>query len=551
MELRDYQKEAVERTLEEFRTHQSALTVMATGLGKTVYFSHVARHFVERGRIMVIAHREELVSQNANTLSSVCGIEADIEMADSYAMENEWLRSNLVVSSVQTQIAGREEERRMCRFKPEDFSMLIIDEAHHATAASYRRVIEYYKRNPALRVLGVTATPDRADEMALGAIFETVAYEYGILDGIENGWLVPINQTCVYVQDLDFSEVRTTAGDLNAKDLAAVMEYEEALHGIAYPTIEIAGDRRTLVFAASVAHAERLCEILNRHKHGSASFVCGTTPKEYRREVFSRFRDGTIQFLVNVGVATEGFDEPGIEVVVMARPTKSRCLYTQMVGRGTRPLPRIVDCLRTAEERRAAIAASAKPSVEIIDFVGNAGRHKLVNTADILGGKYPDEVIELARETARKSGKPVDMLSELQRAEREIAHRRRLAEEAELRRKITAKAKYSVKRVDPFDLFDMVPHREPAWHKGRVPTQKQIEFLRRNGVETEGMSFVHASQVISEILRRHKEGLCTLKQAKILKRYGYDSSNISFEKASKIIDAIAANGWRKTKMATP
>lgn len=547
MRLRKYQTEAVNRTLEAFKSNHSALDVLGTGLGKTVCLSAIAKSFIPTGRVMMIAHREELVTQGQDKMQRVTGVEADIEMGDQWAM-NAFVKSRIVVSTVQTQIAGMDGDGRMARFNPNEFSLLIIDEAHHAPAKSYRKVIEYYQQNPNLKLLGVTATPDRADKLALGQIFETVPYQYDIRDGIDDGWLVPIEQQMVEVKSLDFSSMRTTAGDLNGKDLSKHLEFEENLHGIASPTLELVGDRKALVFTASVAQAERLTEILNRHKPKSAEFVCGKTPRDYRRKLLEGYAKKHFQFLVNVGCMTEGFDDASIDVVVMARPTKSRCLYTQMAGRGTRPLEDIAHLLGDyddAADRKRLIAESGKRKVEIIDFVGNCGRHKLVTSADILGGKYDDEVVELAKESVKAQGKPADMMTELQKAEVEIARRRRMREEAERRKHIIAHAQFKTTRVDPFNVFDIAPHREPAWHKGRLATENQLAVLERNGVPTDGVTFTQASQIISTIIKRREANLCSYKQAKVLRRNGIDPTEVTFEQAGKIITLLAANGWNK------
>ncbi len=547
--LRPYQQEAIDNIYEQFRVCDSTLLVMATGTGKTVVFSHVAQKFMNFGRVLVLAHREELVRQACRHLLNVTGREADVEMGDMHIDTASVWRNNLVVSTIQTQIAGMNGEGRMTKFKPDEYSAVILDESHHARADSDLRVLDYYKQNPKLKVLGVTATPDRGDEKALGQIFQTVAYEYEIQDAIRQGWLVPIRQQSVLVDGLDYSKCRTTAGDLNGADLRAVLEYETALHGIASPTIELTEDKKTLVFAASVGQAERLTEILNRHKPASARFVYAKTPKEERRALFDDYARGKFQYLVNVGIATEGWDEPGVEKVVMARPTKSRALYAQMAGRGTRPLSGIVDGLDTEEERREAIERSAKPYLEIIDFVGNSGRHKLITSADILGGKYSDEVIVRTKRNVEKrtggGGEPVDVLDELEEAERELKlERQRLAEEAS-RQRLTIRAKYSTAAVNPFDIFDLEPWRERAWHKGRAPSAKQCDFLERSGVDISGLSFTGAQQIIKKIIENRNAGACTYKQAKVLKRFGYDPSGITFERAGELITAIANNNWRR------
>jgi superfamily II DNA or RNA helicase len=422
---------------------------------------------------------------------------------------------------------------------------VLVHNCHHAAASSYRKVIDYYSQNPELKILGVTATPDRADEEALGQIFDTVAYEYGIREAIEDGWLVPIEQRAVFVKGIDLSQVRTTAGDLNGADLAEVMEEEQNLHEVASPTLELTGDKKTLVFAASVRQAERLTEILNRHKENCARFVYAKTDKEVRREMLKDYRDGKFQYLVNVGITTEGFDEPSIEVIVMARPTKSRSLFAQMSGRGTRALTGVLDDLETAEERKEAIAYSGKPKLEIIDFVGNSGRHKLVSTADILGGKYSDEVVKRAKENIEKSDKSEDVLIELDKAEQQLLAEMRRKEEAARRANLKLKAQYKTTKINPFDVLDIIPARERAWHRGRLPSQKQTDLLEKFGVNPEGLSFTSASQLIGKILQRRKSDLCSFRQAALLQRYGYDTSTITFKAAGEIITNLKVNGWRR------
>ena len=542
MTLRPYQRNAVDSIVEQIKAARSTLAVMPTGTGKTVVFAHLAGQ-VSSGRVMVLAHREELIDQAADKLAHITGEPVAVEMAGRWSDEYTE-KSRIVVSSIQTQVAGMEGKGRMTRFTPSDFALLIVDEAHHAPAVSYRKVLDWYKANPDLKIVGVTATPDRADEAALGQVFDTVAFDYEINDAIRDGWLVPIMQTVVKVDGLDYSDVRTTAGDLNQGDLAAIMQFESNLHAIAHPTFEIANGRKTLVFATTVAQAERLCEILNRHQNNCARWLCGKTPTNDRREIFRDYRRGRFQFLVNVGVATEGFDDPGIEVVSIGRPTKSRALYAQMVGRGTRPHPDAgIDGCDAPDGRRALIAASGKPSLEIIDFAGNAGRHKLMTTADILGGNYDDEVVELAKRNVEKAAKPSDMADELERAKQQIIERKRV--EAERRAHIKATADYRKSTIDPFGILDIEPQRERGWHVGRKPTEKQIAVLSQNGIDTKGLSLGKASQLIGQIFERRTKGLASFKQLKILnKRNVEGASEMTFQQASAAIDAIAKReGW--------
>ncbi len=534
MRLRPYQSEAVSKTLEAFEESQSALVVMPTGTGKTVVFGHVidARRC---GRYMVIAHREELIRQAQAKIEAVTGERPEIEMAEERADEGGLLgRTRGVVASVQTLI------NRVKRFDPREFTTIIIDEAHHAPAKSYRKAIKHFTDgNPEVKILGVTATPDRADEEALGQIFDVVAFNYEIHDAVRDGWLVPVRQRIVQVNSLDFADIKTTAGDFNQGQLAAVMEDEENLHKVASPVADFCGGKKTLIFATTVAQAERLAEILNRHDEGSARWVCGETPKDVRAQMFRDFRDGAFNRLCNVGVATEGYDEPGIECVVIARPTKSRSLYAQMVGRGTRPLPGLIDGPETAAARRSAIADSAKPHVEVLDFAGNAGRHKLVSCADILGGKYTDEVVALAdKKIAESAGMDVETALAEAAAEAKKQHEDARRREMEARRRVVSVADYSMQEVDPFDVLQIEPERLYGWDRVKRPSDRMVSMLASQGIDASRMKFGEASKLIGEILTRRERGLCSYAMAKALSRAGYPT-DVSPSEATKMLVEIA------------
>lgn len=414
-------------------------------------------------------------------------------------------------------------------------------------APSFRKVLDYYRQNPSLKILGVTATPDRADEEALGQVFQSVAFDYEILDAINDGWLVPVEQQMVNIEGLDFSQVRTTAGDLNGADLAAVMEAEKNLQGIAGASIEIIGNRQTLAFTVSVKQAERLAEIFNRHRPGMADWVCGATPKDKRHKILQDFSQRKIQVLCNVGVLTEGYDEAGVEVIVQARPTKSRCLYAQIIGRALRPLENLVDVWESSEDRKIAIAESPKPSALILDFVGNSGRHKLMTTADILGGKVSEAAIEKAINKAKREGRPVDMAKELEAAEAELRREEeeRRQREAARRARVVAKAQFSVQTISPFDVFHLMPARERGWDKGKTLSEKQRSLLLKQGIDPTGMPFVQAKQIIDHQFYRWKNNLCSIKQARCLQKAGYtDAQTYTREQASALISQLAQNGWK-------
>jgi superfamily II DNA or RNA helicase len=546
MNLRPYQQKAVDAVFRAWEDFTSTLLVLPTGTGKTICFANIVKR-VQPLKCMVLAHREELIFQAQSKIAKVTGLDVQIEMAEYRAdMTGLYGAPPVVVSTIQTHCGGGDGGGRMTKFNPDDFGVLVIDEAHHATADTYRRVIDYYRRNPNLKVLGVTATPDRADEEALGQVYESVAFDYEILDAIEGGWLVPIEQQMVHVDGLDFSDVRTTGDDLNGADLAAIMEYEKNLHGIADPAIQICGDRRALVFAASVAQAERLAEIFNRHRNNCAAWVCGKTDKDERRKMLAAFAAGKLQYVVNVGCLTEGFDDAGVEVIIMGRPTKSRSLYAQMVGRATRPAEEIAHALNDApsdEARRAMIAASSKPGCLIVDFVGNSGKHKLCTTADILGGKVSDAAVEMALKQMRESGQPVDTAQALSAAEAELERRRQ--EEAARRARLVVRANYRAVKVSPFDVFDITPQRARGWDAGRQLSEKQRDVLLKQGIDADALPYHEAKQVLDEIFRRWDDGLASFKQTKVLKKNGY-AAPMRQEEARKIIDRVAQQqGWRR------
>jgi len=542
--LRPYQSAAVTAVEAEWREHRSTLLVLPTGGGKTVVFSEIIRRAFPR-RALVLAHREELVFQARDKVAAMTGWRVDVEMGEARAeMDCMFGGPRVVVSTIQTQASGGDGGGRMTRFNPRMFGVLVVDEGHHGTSSSYRRVLDWYTAgNPALKVLGVTATPDRADEEALGQVYESVAYDYEISDAIRDGWLVPIEQHMVHVEGLDFSACRTTAGDLNGADLARVMEYEANLHKVVAPSIEIAGNRRTLVFAASVAHAERMAEMFNRHRAGMAAWVCGKTDKDDRRRILRDFASGQTQVVCNCGVLTEGFDNPAVQVVVMARPTKSRSLYAQMAGRATRPADAIAHDLNDhdgSEARRALIEASGKPSCEIVDFVGNSGKHKLMTSVDILGGKTSERARELAvRRLGEKPGRVDEALRE-GAAEAEEEERRAEAKRARL----VARAKYTTSSVNPFDTLALSPVEPRGWDRGKRLTDNQAALLRKQGIEPDGMPYGQARQLLNELFRRWDGGLCSFGQAKILRKRGLPT-DCTREQAKAYIDEIAKReGWK-------
>lgn len=882
MILRDYQQLAVDGIKAALGKHRSTLCVMATGCGKTILFADLIRR-LKYGRAMVVVHRKELAAQARDKINVVTGCYPELEMGDSRATEG-MFKAPIVVASVQTLTAGRGDILRMHRFDPNEFSLLILDEAHHSVAGSWKAVVDHFKQNSKLRIVGFTATPDRLDEKAMGIIFDSVAFHYDINPAIKDGWLVPVKQQFIKVP-ANFDGIKMTLGDLNPKQLREALQQDNIIYNIISNTIQYAQDRRTLVFSDSIENAQSMVVEFNRHRMGCANIITGETEDDVRDALMAGYRNGEYQFMVNVGIAclddqteiltsdgwigcdristeydiacwdkgtirfsrplaveirprrtkermvvletknrsirvteghrmlyrtrkagefkvktagelvgkqcdlpicgfsdpfqcrvetparqfkktrlsansyvlrkggmgaaeakieaarrierrdslqhkqpskltldecrwigfwvgdgtrsrlqkggveysvcgsdqwpkiaawfeelsalcgldfvkrrippskpgrlsltqwsfgrgtgfgpqtrrgvfpiepylkkggselwwsfskeqfeafldglwcadgnhlqetrrpssiriygsnrglldllqaiavcrgyranvqwkpnhghvigclslsrrpshactkfrlqfedswrpetvwcvksetgfivtrrrgtvtitgnTEGFDVPEIACVVQARPTLSRSLYTQMAGRGTRTLAGVVDGLPTPEERIAAIAASGKPDLLLLDIVGNSSRHKLVSALDILGGDYTEEMRQRAARSIRDSGMPSDVAEALETAKKEIRNEQlRKFAEAKGRAKLAQKSE--AVDVDPF----------------------------------EGMTPYH----------RYQRGLCTEKMAKLLERFGYDDARgMSFEKAHELISEIEQNGWRRPR----
>lgn len=303
MILRQYQKECIETI--DSHGDGAWLCQLATGLGKTVIFSRIPRY----GRMLVLAHREELVRQPVKYFDVPVGI----EMADSQ-MGNE----DVVCASVQTL------SRRLNRFPRDIFHTIVIDECHHAAASTYQKILTHF--NPK-RILGFTATPNRSDGIGLECAFDKIIFERNLKWGIENGYLSNIECKRLNI-GYDLSKVAVWMGDYAPGDLERVVNVDSCNHAIAEAVKNIA-EFPCLIFAVDVAHAEALAKYI-------PGAVALSAKSKNRSEVINAYKQGDIPVLINCALFTEGTDLPNTRTVIIARPTKSNALYTQMVGRGTR-----------------------------------------------------------------------------------------------------------------------------------------------------------------------------------------------------------------------
>lgn len=454
--LRHYQSDCIRAIFEAWLRCDSVLVELATGLGKTEIFTEIARTW-EQGRVLVVCPLIQLIGQASKKITKRTGVTPGIEQADQFANNHEWCYDSFIVASKQTlcKQSKRTGKRRFEKF--ENIGLVIVDEAHLSITDEYLALLDFFRQQGA-KVLGVTATAKRHDKRAMGIFYKECPYQYGIANAVDDGWLVPAVTDCVQLKTLDLSDVKTvttTHGkDFNEKELNSKLEAAETVYEIAEVTARESGRMKTAVYCSSVMEAQLVAERLADNYGLKADWICADQRKctdQRRQEVMASFQGDPngIQILCNVGILTIGWDFPGLEHIVMARPTKSLPLYTQIFGRGTRPLEGVVDFDgSTPELRKAAIAASLKPHFRVTDLVDASMEHKIVTSVDVLGGKYSIEVVERVKKAAQNGAVQIDqaLLEEQRRLEQE-----REEEERRKRALIQAKADYAKVRVDPFD----------------------------------------------------------------------------------------------------
>lgn len=365
--LRDYQEKAKAAVLAaKDRGLQRVMVVMPTGAGKTTLFSSLVDEFEGhyRERSLVIAHRHELLQQAARRISvQAPRLMVEIEGGSHKAR----LDAHAVVAAVQT--IGRPNTNRLEGFHP---GLMIIDEAHHAPADTWQRAMRRFGAYDGVCfAVGVTATDHRMDNKPLHgdgtAIFEDVVFRYTLREAVQDGWLVDLRGYRVATAT-DLSKVRKSYGDYHVGELARAVNTELRNDTAISHWESIAHDRPTIVFCVDIQHAKDVAEMF-RARGIHAESIDGTMRMVDREAVVDRFTHGKTQVLTNVDVATEGFDIPIASCVLMLRPTQSWALYTQMVGRGLRVLPNVVDGEITSQSRREAVNRSAKPDCIVIDVV--------------------------------------------------------------------------------------------------------------------------------------------------------------------------------------
>lgn len=513
MELRPYQSEAKAAIFEEWdKGVKRTLLVLPTGCGKTIVFAKVAEDCVRRGnRVLILAHRGELLDQAADKIGKATGLGCATEKAEETCLGS-WFR--VVVGSVQSLMR----EKRLKQFPVDYFDTIIIDEAHHCLSDSYQKILDYFK---GANILGVTATPDRGDMRNLGECFDSLAYEYTLPKAIKAGFLAPIKALTIPLQ-LDLSGVGMQSGDFKSGDLATALD--PYLYQIADEMEKHCRDRKTVIFLPLVKTSQKFRDILNE-KGFKAAEVNGDSKD--RSEVLAAYERGDYNVLCNSMLLTEGWDCPSVDCIVVLRPTKVRSLYSQMVGRGTRLFP-------------------GKDHLLLLDFLWHTERHELCHPASLIC--QDEEVAKKMTENIEKAGCPMDIEeAEKQAAEDVVAQR----EEA-LAKQLKEMRNRKKKLVDPLQ-FEMSIQAEdlsgyvPAfgWEMAPPPDSQKRELEKRGILPDQIDNAGKASLILDRLHKRQEENLSTPKQIRCLEKYGFQHVGTwNFVSAKNMIDRIAAAGWR-------
>ncbi len=512
-ELRPYQQQARDHIHAEWENgHTRTLLVLPTGTGKTIVFASVAADQVRAGdRVLILAHRGELLEQAADKLQRSTGLVSAVEKADATCL-NTWFR--VVVGSVQT----LQRTARLERFPHDYFGTIIIDEAHHAITDGYRRILDYFGD---AKVLGVTATPDRGDMRNLGEVFDSLAFEYKLTDAIKEGYLCRIMAQTIPLK-LDISSVTMSGGDYAVGDLGTALD--PYLEQIAAEMAQRCKGRKTVVFLPLIKTSQKFRDLLNSHGFRAAEVNGQSTD---RKEVLADFDAGKYNVLCNSMLLTEGWDCPSVDCVVVLRPTKVRSLYSQMVGRGTRLSP-------------------GKSDLLLLDFLWMTDKHELCRPADLVCEDRA--VARQMTENLAQTGCPEDIekaavqASEDVVAQREEALAKQLEEQRRKKARLVDPLQYEMS-IQAEDLAGYVP--AFGWEAG-PPSAEQTAALEKMGILPDAVeSAGKASLLLDRLNKRRAEGLTTPKQIRVLERYGFQRvGSWSFDAAKHMIDRIAAGGWR-------
>lgn len=467
------------------------LIVIATGGGKSIIFANIAHRFHSRRneRTLVLAHREELIEQAADKIAKATGLLATVEKAERRADRT----SSVVVASVQTMQGDR-----LASWDPNHFGLVVCDEAHHVLADQWQTTLNYFDS----RVLGVTATPDRGDKKNLATYFQNLAYECNLLDLIGKGFLSPVQVKSVPLK-IDINSVKVTGGDYDSNQLdAAITPYLKEI--ARYLAAECANRKKIVAFLPLIQTSQRFVDEC-RAVGIEAMHVDGQSPD--RKQILADYGAGKFRLLSNAMLLTEGWDEPGVDCLLVLRPTKSRSLFAQMVGRGTRLHP-------------------GKQNLLLLDFLWLHERHDLAKPASLVS-RTKEEEQAITDAIARSDEKDLAEAVEDAENEREAALIRQIAENARKAERFIPIEEVGALLKDR-KIMDYAP--VFGWEQQPV-TQAQKTVLDRFGLKctTKG----EASMVMNRLFERSRGKLATVKQLMWLVRFKHPSPETCTAKEAK------------------
>lgn len=540
-----HQKAAIKTALDVIGVRRkTGLWALPTGTGKTVAFCELARRLREQrwGRVLILVQRDELVRQTVETLEWVI---PHATRGVIKARLDEWNR-DIVVASVQSLHADRLE-----RYDQDLFDLIIVDEAHHSAANSYQAILDWFRPR---FVLGVTATPERHDGKGLDFFGDRPIYHYPLRRAIKDGLLVKLRQYGIET-GISLDDVKRRMGRFVVSELSAEVNTPERNRVAVESYLEHAKGRRAIVFCVDRQHIQDMAAAFN-DLGVPASFVDGTLPAGERSQNLADFRAGRYLAMVSCEVLTEGFDDPGVSAVVMARPTGSRPWYTQAVGRGLR-----------------LCKAEGKTDCVVLDLTDNSRKHKLVTALNLLGkpedseltdangrdviSAVDEEIAELERAAKVKSVKPLAWAAEERSPWPELPDLAGYTPGAPWNHEQASGKQVGFIRSFGIDVERELTKGEASWlinqcleldQEMPIPaTPGQKGYLTRRGVLTQTQAESISKRDASKLIAKHEQErgpeLATQKQIAYLRRLGAlprDYSKLTLRDAGKLITKAKA-----------
>lgn len=538
---RPYQQQAIDAILGEWRHGvSSTLCVSGTGTGKSVICSGVVQRIPEDCRFLYAVHRKSLAEQAVKQFKRFTNKTVQLEMQEHGRGKTHGGDAQIVVASIHS-LRGRRG-----RYARGEFDFVGTDESHRYAGNTWAEIMRYFE--PKYRI-GYTATPMRHDGVQLvgpDCEFQSVAFNYPLERGVEDGWLVPFEWRIERCRDIDLDSLDRNGDDISPTSVDRHLSRDPVVAHVVKKMIAVAGDRQGIVFCAGVA------QVMAYHREflrqgATAEFIVGDTFDFVREQRDQRFKEGKSQFMIGCEIFIEGYDHPGICVVGMAALTMSLTRYLQMIGRGSRTIGEPQG--ETAEERRAWIAGSEKPGCTILDFVGHSKRFNLICGLHAMGGEFtPDEVEEAIRLVADQ-GTSFDINKIAAKARENVANRPKGDGTFNFKDTAAERRFCYENYADPFTVLELdrkkaceVPEEETY---GR-PYQAARAFLVEAKLTEQEIMDLSSHEVVylrDEIIRRANEGLCTYPQARKLYNLGYDCGQMRYRDARDKLIVARSNGW--------